>query len=135
MHEQLYDNKVINFIEFVAIEFLSRKIIILLCKYKIAFASWVPFFIMVPFFIVFTFEIVFLLYSFDEYIHTILNYFGNKSSCDLKETFVFFPKIFSKAHTFCAKFFIIIKNKCWGQVCFKANITHYPVKITKYSNY
>ena len=107
---------------------------ILLSKYAIVFASWVPFFIMVPFFIVFTFEIVFLLYSFDEYIHTILNYFGNKSSCDLKETFVFFPKIFSKAHTFCAKFFIIIKNKCWGQVCFKKDITCHPVKITKYSN-
>ena len=65
---------------------------ILLSKYAIAFASWVPFFIMVPFFIVFTFEIVLLLYSFDEYIHTIQNYFGNKSSCDLKEKLFFFLK-------------------------------------------
>ena len=46
---------------------------------------------------------------------------------------IFFLKIYAKAHCFSALFFIKIKNKCWERGCFKMNIIHNPVKITKYS--
>ena len=48
-----------------------------------------------------------------------------------KRNICFFPKIYSKARQFCAKFLFKIKNKCWKRGYFKMNIIHNPVKITK----
>ena len=124
--------------------FLHRKIIILFSKYTIALASRRAVHhnggLDLLFLILKLCSLQKLIYlflcSFNKYIHTILKCFKSRKQRQLWfKRNIFFPKIYWKAHTFCAKFFIIIENKCWRRGCFKTNIICTFVKIMKHSNY